>query len=58
MVNSLSDSNIVLGFLKKEIPLSILKIKGSINNNAIMVKEIIPLDSNLKNINVKKNIRS
>jgi hypothetical protein len=23
-----------------------------------MVKEIIPLDSNLKNINVKKNIRS
>jgi len=58
MVNSLPDNNIVLGFLKKEIPLSLLKINGSINNNAIVVKEFISLDSKLKNINIKKNIRS
>src|ERR1700753_536563 len=54
MVNSLPGNNIVLDFLKKEIPLSILKVNGSITNNAILVKEFIPLDSKLKNINVKK----
>ena len=50
MVRSLRYSSIVLDFLKKEIPLSILKINGSITNNPIVVIEVIPLDSKVKNI--------
>jgi hypothetical protein len=53
MIKSLPETNIVLEFLKKEIPLSILKVNGSIFNNTILVNEFISLNTK----DIKKNIK-
>lgn len=54
MIKSIPETNIVLGFLKKEIPLSILKVNGSIFNNTILVNEFISLKTKDRKKDIKK----